>query len=238
MAGFGSRFINEGLNVPKYQIIANGNSLLHWSMLSLQDFFDCEFLFVGRKENFEPAFVTDVCQLLGIKKYTFIVLDHPTDGQASTAFMANPYMEEDESCIIYNIDTYIVPLAIKRKDIHKEWDGFIPVTYADGDQWSFVKINAKQEVIEVAEKRKISNLASLGLYYFKHWRLFQAAYLTYPESRRINNEKYVAPMYESLISKHLKVGIKLLDSKNVHILGTPKELAVFDPCYKKRISLP
>jgi hypothetical protein len=44
------------------------------------------------------------------------------------------------------------------------------VSTAPGDQWSFRRIDHKGRVVEVAEKMRISNCASTGLYYFTSGR--------------------------------------------------------------------
>ncbi len=41
------------------------------------------------------------------------------------------------------------------------------------------------------------------------------------------NEKYIAPLYNFMIKKGLKVTISIVDAKKVHVLGTPEELNVF-----------
>jgi hypothetical protein len=40
-------------------------------------------------------------------------------------------------------------------------------------------------------------------------------------------EKYVAPLYNYMISKGMQVRISLVDPGCVHVLGTPEELEVF-----------
>ena len=40
-------------------------------------------------------------------------------------------------------------------------------------------------------------------------------------------EKYVAPLYNYMISRGMQVRISLVDPERVHVLGTPEELEVF-----------
>ena len=56
-AGNGSRFKNQGIKKEKYQIIANEKTLFYWSLISLKNFFEYEFIFIFQKENYEEEFV-------------------------------------------------------------------------------------------------------------------------------------------------------------------------------------
>lgn len=234
MAGLGSRFSKIGINKPKYKIIAKDKSLFEWSMLSLKDFFDNEFIFITRKEVLDEEYIHSICNKLGIKDTKIISIDYNTDGQATTAYLANEYIDLNESCIIYNIDTYVKPFSIKKYDIKNNYDGFIPVITAEGDRWSFVKVNEFNIVTEVAEKKPISNLATIGFYYFKKWYVYKEIYEENKDIIKQNNkEVYVAPMYQNIIDSNGIIGIKVLNNKDVNILGTPEEIHEFDQDYLK-----
>lgn len=232
-AGLGSRFKNIGIDKPKYKIIARGKSLYEWSMLSLKDFFEEEFIFVFRKEILDEEFVCEINKKLGINNYSIIELDDITNGQATTAFLADDKILENDEVIIYNIDTYVEPYEIKKSDIKDSMWGFIPVIQAEGDRWSFIKINSEMKVVDIAEKKPISNLATIGLYYFRQWKDYKDIYLNNQEEIMKNNkELYIAPMYKYMINNKF-TSTKVLDSKKVFILGTPEEIEAFDKNYLK-----
>lgn len=232
MAGLGSRFKQIGIRKPKHEIVARDRTLFEWAMISLKDFFHEEFIFICREENFNEEFIKSICNQIGISKYKFVVLNEMTDGQATTAYKADKFIKDDEGCIIYNIDTYVTPYKILQTDILYEYDGFIPVIRAEGNRWSFVKIDDSGKVVDVAEKRPISNLATIGLYYFKSWKKYKEIYnQDYSEIRQSNKEVYIAPMYKRMINQNLNLGIKILDESDVFILGTPDEIENFDLDY-------
>lgn len=232
MAGLGNRFKKIGIKKPKHEIVARDRTLFEWSMISLKDFFDKEFIFICRTESFNEKFIKSICEKIGINKYRFIVLSQITDGQATTAHMADKYIKDNEGCIIYNIDTYVKPYKILQTDILNEYDGFIPVIRAEGNRWSFVKTDDSGKVIDIAEKKPISNLATIGLYYFKSWKKYKEIYnRDYNKIRQLNKEIYIAPMYKRMINENLNIGIKILDKSDVFILGTPKEIDTFDSNY-------
>ena len=228
MAGMGSRFKEAGYTVPKHEIVIKNKTLFEWSLLSLIDFFDEEFIFITRKGTYNLEFIEKICNKLEIKKYKIKELDYLTDGQASTAFLCDSLISEDESVLIYNIDTYVKEYSILKSDL-KNYDGFIPVFKAQGEKWSFIKIDKNNKVIDVVEKIRISDLASIGLYYFKNWKDYKKIYLKYKEEiKKDFKEVYIAPMYRYLLQNKKEIGYVVLNSKDVHILGTPEDLKNFN----------
>jgi hypothetical protein len=113
-------------------------------------------------------------------------------------------------------------------------DGFIPCFHAEGDHWSFVKLDDNGKALEVKEKVRISDNCTLGAYYFKSCQLYEDLYKEYYSSDENleKGEKYVAPLYNFLISKGGDVRISIVDYNKVHVLGTPEELNVFLETYK------
>lgn len=234
MAGLGTRFRNAGYKVPKYMIEAKGRTLFEWSMESLKGYgTDNTYYFIVRKEDKAGDFIKEACKKLGIKSYKLIELDHETDGQATTALLASEYWDGEAPLLIYNIDTYVESYAMNYEEL--KGDGFIPCFKGSGDHWSFVKLSDTGEAVEVREKQRISEHCTLGAYYFKSCALYEELYREYYEENKgavsreeaARKERYVAPLYNYLISKGGSVYISDVDSKRVHVLGTPEELQVF-----------
>lgn len=227
MAGAGSRFTEAGYDVPKHEIMIKGKTLFEWSMISLIDLFSNTFIFVVRKGKYSKDFIDEKCSLLNIQKYEIVELIEITDGQASTAIFADIYIKENEPVLVYNVDTYVEAYSIKESDFSDDIDGIIHVFEAEGEKWSFVSLDNKGNVIEVSEKKRISNLASIGLYYFKEWGQFKHYYYSYKNDiKRELSEIYIAPFYNFML-KNSRIGIVKLDSTKVHILGTPEDLNQF-----------
>jgi len=237
MAGLGSRFKKAGYKEAKYQIVSHGKSLFAWSMESLKGYFDInnEYYFIVRKEDDAAEFIKNQwTKIAGTsdKNIHVIELDYMTDGQATTAMLASYYWNKEDSLMIYNIDTYVEAYEMKSDDI--AGDGFIPCFKAEGDHWSFVKLDESGKAVEVREKQRISDNCTLGAYYFKSCGLYEQMYKEYYRvgSNLEAGEKYVAPLYNYMISKGMEVRICLVNPDKVHVLGTPEELEVFNREYK------
>lgn len=235
MAGLGSRFKKAGFNVPKYMIEAHGKTLFEWSMESLADFAnqDNEYIFIVRKEDNASAFIQSTCKSMNIEQVKVVEIDYLTDGQATTAMLGAKYWDKESSLMIYNIDTYVEAGQMQESQI--AGDGFIPCFHAEGDHWSFVKLDENGKAVEVREKQRISDNCTLGAYYFKSCGLYEDLYQEYYTSDAVleKGEKYVAPLYNYLIEKGGDVRISIVDYDKVHVLGTPEELQIFLDTYQK-----
>lgn len=227
MAGKGSRFRSIGISKPKHEIITRGRTMFEWAMESLRAFFDHPFIFVTQERHNPTEFLEESCDRLGITEYEQVMLTEYTDGQASTAVAAGELLDDDDSVAIYNIDTYIEPGHLSMDVLSK--DGTIPTFRASGDRWSFVRTDGGDRVVEVSEKRKISDHATAGFYHFDRWGDFFDAYQNYAgEVENEYGETYVAPHYNYLIEQGKNVFKHDLDQDAIHVLGTPTDLREFD----------
>ena len=231
MGGLGKRFLDAGYKVPKYMIEAKGKTLFEWSMISLEGYRAVadKYIFIAmRNEDADvEAFVKERCDRLGIENYHIILLEYLTDGQATTALMASEYWNEDHGLLIYNIDTYVEAGCMNYEQL--KGDGFIPCFKAPGDHWSFVRLDENGRAVEIKEKERISDHCTLGAYYFKTCSLYRQLYEEYysDDANLVRGEKYVAPLYDYLLTKGGEIYICDVEADKVHVLGTPKELEEF-----------
>ena len=231
MAGIGSRFKKAGYTMPKYEINVKGRSLFSWSMESLAAFYDTgsDYYFIVRSEDDAAGFIKSEWEKItgSSDNVRVIALDHVTDGQATTAMCAAGYWKKEEPLLIYNIDTYVEAGQMRPEDV--KGDGFIPCFHAPGDHWSFVETDENGLAVRVAEKQRISDNCTVGAYFFSSCGLYEKMYESYYGNgeNMQKGEKYVAPLYNHMISQGYKVRISLIDGHAVHVLGTPEELDAF-----------
>ena len=231
MGGLGSRFRKAGYKVPKYMIEAKGKTLFDWSMISLKGYRDAadRYIFLAMQDESADVekFILDKCKELNIPDPKVIILDHLTDGQATTAMLAEKYWDPEHALLIYNIDTYVESGCMNSAEL--KGDGFIPCFSAEGDHWSFVRLDENGKVVEIKEKQRISSHCTLGAYYFKSCALYKQLYDEYykENAHNVNGEKYVAPLYDYLLSKGGEIYISDVPAERVHVLGTPEELEAY-----------
>ena len=228
MAGRGSRFQQVGIDRPKHLVQANGKSLFQWSMESLQAFVGSwRFVFIVLEEQRQGALIPQLCESVGIRDFAIVSIPQVTSGQAETAISAGEVVSGAEPILIYNVDTHVRPGQMKPEDV-TGWDGLLHVFRGEGSHWSFARVAEHNRVVQVAEKQRISDLCSVGSYYFRSFDLFERLFTRYSEVNRLK-EAYVAPMYQIAIDEDLAIGAKEVAADAVIPLGTPEEVAAVDP---------
>jgi len=231
MAGRGSRFYEAGYTVPKYEIEVHGRSLFDWSMRSLENLIssDSRLIFVCLAENHSAPYVQMRCESLGFKDFHIIEVPEVTDGQATSAYVSRHLWLADAPLLIYNIDTYVRPEALHMEMIRSGSDGWAPCFQVPGEHWSFIRIGADGWADKAAEKERISDYASIGLYWFGSAAAYVQAYDEFfsDPANLVKGERYVAPIYRHLIEQGRKISVSDLPLIDVHVLGTPAELDVF-----------
>lgn len=229
MAGNGERFRKAGYALPKFKIEVQGHTLFHWAVRSLRAWIEAgsEFIFAARREHAPEECIGREVEALGIRRYETVYLDHPTDGQATTALIAGRRLRRpDAPVVIYNIDTYVEPGALSPSAARG--DGWIPCFPGKGEGWSFVRADECGRVWEVAEKYRIAPHASIGLYWFRSFNLYSDCYREhFSGGSGEAGERYIAPMYNTLIAHSGEVYLTLLPESAVRPLGTPEQVEAF-----------
>jgi hypothetical protein len=105
-------------------------------------------------------------------------------------------------------------------------DGGILTFKATHPKWSYAKLNEDGFVSEVAEKKVISDEATVGIYYWRHG----SDYVKYAEQMikkdiRTNGEFYTCPVFNEAIGHNKKIRVKTIDK--MWGIGTPEDLNYF-----------
>jgi len=223
MAGAGSRFKEAGFDCEKYEIMFHGKTLFEWSLSSLKNFYEYQFIFISLDFPNIAEFLKEKNERLGITDWKHVIINELTRGQAETVLMAEPYLTDDDGVLIFNIDTYVDPQFLNPENVHG--NGWVPVFIEEGDRWSFMRVDEDDLVIETTEKVRISDWCSVGAYYFDCYSKFKEIVLN-----RLNqfDELYIAPLYNDFITKGNSVYIHKIPNEMVLILGTPADLIMAD----------
>lgn len=231
MAGRGSRFSAAGVPVPKPLIPVRGEPMYAWAMKSLPLDLARRIVFICQEEHLRAGLAADIEQRFGGFDVVIVPLESVTEGQACTVLLARDHMVPGEPLLIYNADTYCrTDLASVLPQLPPDVDGLIGVFEAPGDKWSFARCDARGRVVETAEKRRISELATTGLYYFRRSEDFLSyAGAMIAADERQNGEFYVAPVYNRMIAAGRVIVVDR--ALEVWVLGTPEDLDHFEAGY-------
>ena len=152
-----------------------------------------------------------------------------TEGTACTLLLARSAFDEDTPLLVANSDQ-LVDFSVEdyvHDCLCRGLDGSILV-FRDADldpKWSFAKVDENGLVTEVAEKKPISDLATVGIYFFTSGAAFvKAAIDMIARNDRVNNEFYTCPVYNYMIRTGARIGVYEVPPSAMWGLGTPNDL--------------
>ncbi len=227
MAGEGSRFAKEGYTFPKPLIDVNGKPMIQTVVENLD--FDAEYIFLVRKEHLETYVgLQSTLDRITDGKFKIVEVDKLTEGAACTALLAREHIDNDDDLLIANSDQFIEYAPENFKTLKKmtDADAIVYTFEAVHPKWSFVKTNARGVITEVAEKNPISNIATCGIYWYRKGSDFvKYADQMIEKNIRVNNEFYIAPVYNELIGDGKKLIPFFVHS--MWGIGTPEDLKYY-----------
>lgn len=227
MAGEGSRFATQGYQFPKPLIDVQGKPMIQRVVENFY-FEDAEYIFLVRKSHMEKysGLIGALEQIA--KNSKIVVVDSLTEGAACTALLAKDLINTHEDLLIANSDQ-IIDYEPKNFWLLKNLTGVDSIVYtfeATHPKWSFVKVDQQGFVTQVAEKNPISNIATCGIYWYKYGSDFvKYAEQMIEKNIRVNNEFYIAPVFNELIQDNKKL-VPFYVHKMWGI-GTPEDLQFY-----------
>lgn len=225
MAGAGSRFQEAGYTFPKPLIEVNGKPMIQAVVENLN--IDGNYIFVVQEEHYIKYNLQYLLNLVA-PNCKIVCVNGVTEGAACTTLLAEQYINNDEPLLLSNSDQYVMwdSNEFMYSMMGDNIDGGILTFEAIHPKWSFVRLNNEGFVCEVAEKKPISNKATVGIYYWGRGSDYvKYANQMISKNVRTNNEFYVCPVFNEAIQDG-KI-IKHFQIDKMYGLGTPEDLNTF-----------
>lgn len=233
MAGAGSRFEKAGYTFPKPLIEVNGKPMIQVVVDNLN--IDANFIFIVQKSHYEKYNLKQVLGLIA-PGCQIIQVDGITEGAACTTLLAKELINNDNPLLFANSDQFVdwnsneFMYSVTNNNI----DAAILTFESTHPKWSYAKLDDKGYVSEVAEKNPISNIATVGIYYWNKG----SDYVKYAEDMiakdiRVNNEFYVCPVFNQAIKDGKRVRTFNLPEGSMWGIGTPEDLDYFLKYHKE-----
>lgn len=187
------------------------------------------FVCLIRAEENRRFHTADVVRLLAPRANVVEVPDK-TGGAACTAMLAIEATDPDAPLLVLNGDVVIdVDVRPVLADFEaRGLDGGIAVFRAVHPRWSYVRVDEGGEVVETAEKRPISDLATLGYYWFRRASDFwAAAQRMIVKDAHVDGRFYVCPAYNEMVLAGGRIGISEVAPARHHSLATPQGVAAY-----------
>ena len=230
MAGAGSRFAQAGFTFPKPLIEVHNKPMIQVVVENLN--ITANYIFIVQKEHYEKYNLKYLLNLIA-PDCTIVQVEGVTEGAACTTLLAKEFIDNDKHLVIANSDQFIewnsneAMYGFNADNI----DAGMLTFKATHPKWSYAKLNEVGFVSEVAEKKVISDNATVGVYYWNKG----SDYVKYAEQMiekdiRVNNEFYVCPVFNEAIEDGKKIKIK--EISKMWGIGTPEDLSYFLENYK------
>lgn len=230
MGGLGSRFTNAGFKTPKPMILVQGRPMIERVLGNFVSPLVKKVVLVTRDEVLDQDSEYKVREAFPTLDLDVIRLNGISQGPADSVRAASPALDSDLPLLVANSDQLILPSAepFLLKCLEERATGHI-LTFQNHDpKWSYVALDQDGFISQVVEKRVISHLATVGIYYFPTVSGFLSA-VSEMEAKgdRTNGELYVAPAFnylgpiKSVSENVLDLGLEFFG------LGTPEDLEDF-----------
>lgn len=226
LGGLGTRFRQAGYNNPKPLVNAMGKPIIYWLLDCLQLDNINQIIIPYNNELTKYRFEDKLRKDYPSINFNFVNLVSDTRGAIETILFAlNKIDSEDQPVLCLDGDNFYTT------DIIGDWSGDNCVfTFYDNSPeeiFSYIK-EENGKITDIAEKRKISDLASCGGYGFESWKTLKS----YCQKVIKNNIRQKGEFYTSVVinemlkDKHVFIAKKV--SKDDYIcLGTPLHLRLF-----------
>jgi len=245
MAGSSDAFREAGYIYPKNLIEIQGLPLIQHVLQSLQKSIESlqeqniQLICMIRAEENRYSYTGGVINLLASGTQV-IEVQGKTTGAACTALLAIEYINNTEPLIIINGDQIVeTDLVSVINDFQvRDLDGGTIVFEAVHPRWSYVRCNKEDLVVEAAEKRPISNLATAGVYYFAKGQDFvQATMNMIKKDAHVNNIFYVCPSFNEMLLQQAKIGIYKIPREKYFSLASPKGVEFYEEYLRNKIKI-
>ena len=232
MAGHGSRFARAGYALPKPLLPTQGRPMIEVVIDNLRPSRAHRFIFVVQRSHLEQHDLAAVLMRAGPDTVVLPIYG-VTEGAACTTLVAREFIDQAAPLMIANCDQYV---AVRIDDYLDAMDasgcdGWIMTMTAHDPKWSFVRRDESGRVVEVVEKRVVSDEATVGIYNFARGSDYvRSAKAMIAADDRTKGEFYVAPAYNYLaraggIVQTMNIGP---DSAAMFGLGIPEDLEHFN----------
>ena len=225
MAGAGSRFQQAGYTFPKPLIEVDGKSMIQVVVENIN--IDAKHIFVVQKSHYDKYNLNNVLNNIS-PGCEIVQVDGVTEGAACTTLLAKEFINNGQPLLMANSDQFVEwdSNEFMYSMVGDNIDGGMLTFRSNHPKWSYAKLGDDGFVTEVQEKNPISDIATVGIYYWTKG----SDYVKYAEQMiekdvRVNNEFYVCPVFNEAIADDKK--LKVFHINKMWGLGTPEDLNYF-----------
>ena len=220
MGGIGSRFKNF-YKEPKGLIKINDIEILFHLLDNLNISNGIDYIYIPYNKEYTEYLFEDKLKKRYNYNFKFLKLSENTGGALETINIALKNIDDNDKPILcIDGDNHY------KTDIVKLWGGnnciFTFVDKSSKPIYSYIKHDCNN-ILEIKEKNKISDIACCGAYGFSSWmKLKEYSNLIINNNIKVNNEYYTSLVVEKMINKNIIFKNITIENKYYFSLGTPE----------------
>lgn len=225
MAGESSRFTVKGYIPKPFLPLIDGKSVIevieeHLLFLANKDNINVQLSFLIKEEYLNNVVYRSILANLTSKIYK---ISTPNKGPLCTVSQVINNLLDGDSLIVYDCDQLSL---FSMKQLANSDRGVIVTHTSKNNEMSYIGRDLFGKIDRIAEKERISEEASCGVYFFPSVKLFKnAALYDFSHNNSLNNEFRIANLYNYLIKKN--ISIDSYKAGAYFNLGTPGEYENF-----------
>jgi CTP:molybdopterin cytidylyltransferase MocA len=242
MAGDSQRFEEAGYGYPKNLVEIDGLALVERVVACLAPLTEAgaRLVFVVRRSEAD-AFHTDEVLRLLVPEAMVVTVPNLESGAACAALLAIEQVDPEQPLLVFNGDQIVAAdlNAVVADFGARDLDGGVVVFRAVHPRWSYVRTGPDGLVVEAAEKRPISTLATAGTYYFRRGAdFFEAAMAMVRKDAHVQGRFFVCPAFNELVLRQRRVGVHEIDRADYFSLATPQGVSAYEEHLQARRAVP
>lgn len=215
IAGRSSRFAEQGIIGPKWALEIGNKSMLERSLETALDLAEPSQVVIVALSQHRSVLRRILSRLPFQLSVKFV--DETPSGQALSVCAGIEWTDPNAQLIVWNCDSWIEPGRVGRGI----WgSNALVCARLPGSHWSFALADDRMSVLRTAEKDRISDWCSLGLYSFSSVQMYKEAVRSVDKAR---DELYIAPLFNSLIENGASVNLVPVSASSFQVYGTPEE---------------
>ena len=222
MAGLGSRFLNFS-NTAKPLIMVHGYPIFLWAVFSLNKIWGhSRFTFVHHKDDGCLPHIEKYCRKLNLK-FQSVELTERTAGPSDTLYRAKDFINEQSRLISLDCDLFFSSDSFFEfilSEFHIE-NGNICYFNSSSDRYGYIQTDRENKIVDIAEKKVISDKAVIGAYSFPHAKDVFA--VIEEHNKTFSSGFPISKIVEIMLSNGIEFYAQPMNS--YFSFGTPEELS-------------
>lgn len=213
----------------------DGQPLIEKTIESIHTLSPSNCIFCFKSSDVSEFHLDNITSILAPGAHV-IGIRNRTGGAACTALLAAGFIDSDDELLILNGNELL------EINFHKTIDNFRSngadagvVTFPSvHPRYSYVRVNDQDMVVEAAEKRPISRMATAGFYWFKHGKDFvRSAQNTIRKGAAVNGAFYICPTLNEMVLEQKRIRHVGMSAGAYHPLKNSRQLQQYENSLSK-----